>query len=106
MIKKRMTGLRTVELFLYLEFYRTRLPTLGDPWITRLFSLQTDQNGLRDLKIHVYPNDEIPLGMYGSSYSDENMELAKTFDAGLQKRVKEGIEKYQRDTSHDKIIIE
>lgn len=101
LIKKRMTGLRTVELFLYLSFHSMRLPTLDDPWIARLFGLQIGKNGLRDLKIHVCPNFESPFAFQQSMTAYRgNMETATRLNEMFQKRIDEGVEQYQGDTHH------
>lgn len=47
-----MTGLESVEVFIYLE-QRMRVPSTDDEWVSRLFRLQHGPNGLRELKIHV-----------------------------------------------------
>ncbi len=47
-----MTGLESVEVFVYLE-PRMRVPSTEEEWVSRIFSLQHGPNGLRDLKIQV-----------------------------------------------------
>jgi hypothetical protein len=95
LIKKRMTGLRIVELFMYSDFYHTRLPTLGDSWIARLFSLQVDKNGLRDLRIHVFPREDPALRV---QYA-HNREIASKLDKSLQERIRSGVEKYRQESN-------
>lgn len=88
LVKKLMTGLKTVELLMYLySGTTTRLPTLGDPWIVRLFSLQVGGNGLRGLTIRVYRREVREWG-------DTNVVSTAQLDRCLQDKIRGGVERY------------
>jgi len=57
-IKKYMTGLRSVEMYIFLE-KKHQMVSLGEPWIIKLFALQFGRNGQRDFQIHVFPKGEV-----------------------------------------------
>jgi hypothetical protein len=86
-----MTGLQTVEMFIYLDD-TTRLPNLGDPWIVRLFKLQHGDNGLRELKIHMYPRPDTPWTIPHGIRST-NLTLVMQLDKLLQDEIRKGAEK-------------
>ena len=98
MIRKHMTGLQSVEVFVYLDD-STRLPTLGDSWIVRLFKLQHGDNGLRDLKIHVYPGPDAPWTLPPISRT-ANLQYVLQLDKLLQDEIRKGAEKNLRRSSH------
>ena len=90
-IKKYMTGLQSVEVYIFLEKKR-QMPFMGDAWVVRLFDLQVGPNGLRRMKIRVSPMEEPDE----DSQSDEAtfVRRAKRLDELLQQRLKKNIEKY------------
>ena len=96
-----MTGLRTIEVFAYLD-EAGRLPTLGDSWIVRLFQLQHGQNGLRDLKIRVYPGPDGPWMLPNGA---ANHPSVTQLDALLQEKIRKGTEKHLRRSCQAEIIL-
>ena len=86
-----MTGLQTAEVFVYLDD-STRLPTLGDSWIVRLLKLQHGDNGLRNLKIHVFTGPDAPWTLPHGSRS-ANLTLVMQLDKLLQDEIRKGAEK-------------
>ena len=92
-IKKYMTDLQRVEVYIYLE-KKHKMPFMGDAWILRLFDLQVGPNGLRQIKIHVSPKDK--ADDYDLSPSEEAayFRKAKRLDELLQQKLRTNIEKY------------
>ena len=86
-----MTGLQTIEVFAYLD-ESGRLPTLGDSWVVRLFQLQHGQNGLRDLKIRLYPGPDAPWMLPNATRTANHQSVAQ-LDALLQEKIRKGTEK-------------
>ncbi len=91
LIRKHMTGLQTIEVFAYLD-ESGRLPTLGDSWVVRLFQLQHGQNGLRDLKIRLYPGPDAPW-MLPNGARTANHQSVTQLDALLQEKIRKGTKK-------------
>lgn len=98
-----MTGLQTIEVFAYLD-ESGRLPTLGDSWIVRLFQLQHGQNGLRDLKIRVYPGPDAPW-MLPNGARTANHQSVTQLDALLQEKIRNGMEKHLRRSSQAEGVL-
>ncbi|KAL9124899.1 MAG: hypothetical protein Q9217_005827 [Psora testacea] len=90
-IKKYMTGLKSVEMYIYLE-RKQQMSLMGDAWVARLFDLQVGPNGLRQMKIHVSPKK----GMFQYELTGEEAFSKKVqrLDEMLQQRLKENIKKY------------
>ena len=90
-IKKYMTGLEIVKVYIFLE-KKHQMPFMGDAWIARLFDLQIGPNGLRKMKIHLSPK----APQIDSSSSEEGAYTRKVqrLDELLQQRLKKGIENY------------
>ena len=85
-----MTGLQTIEVFAYLDD-SGRLPTLGDSWIVRLFQLQHGQNGLRDLKIRLYPGQaDGPWMPLPNGTRPPNLQSVMQLDELLQEKIRKG----------------
>ena len=91
LIRKHMTGLQTIEVFAYLDD-SGRLPTLGDAWIVRLFQLQHGQNGLRDLKIQLYPGPDAPWMLPNGARPPTHQSVTH-LDALLQEKIRKGTKK-------------
>ena len=90
LIRKHMTGLQTIEVFAYLDD-SGRLPTLGDSWVVRLFQLQHGQNGLRDLKIRLYPGQaDGPWMPLPNGTRPPNLQSVMQLDALLQEKIRKG----------------
>ena len=83
-----MTGRPTIQVFAYLDD-SGRLPTLGDSWIVRLFQLQHGQNGLRDLKIRLFPGPDAPW-MLPNGARPPNLQSVTQLDALLQEKIRKG----------------
>lgn len=82
MIQQLMTGLRLIEVFLYLD-KKMPVPRLGQPWIVNLLALQSGPNGLRSMKLKVFCN----LEEGSATHSDYRKEV-KDFMKGVQKELK------------------
>ena len=85
LIQQMMTGLRSIEAFVYV-WTALEMPASDDPWIAHLLEMQHGANGLRELKIRVVPG---PL-LGGMDYNP-GAEIAR-FDSLLQRMIKKGAE--------------
>lgn len=81
-IQKRMTGLRQIEAYLYLD-KKMPVPKLGQPWIVNLLALQSGPLGLRTMKLKVFCNMEEGT----TSHNDYRKEV-KDFMKGVQKELR------------------
>ena len=95
LIKQTLTGLRTIEAFIYLGGTFT-MPAPNALWIARLLEMQYGTNGLRELKINVLPGPWITL----ANPPDGFFANVARFDSLLQNMIKKGAEKY-RHTNQD-----
>ena len=84
LIQKHMTGLRSVEVFLYLD-KKMAVPQIGQSWVVDLLKLQKGPHGnLRTMQVKVYSNaDEV-----GSSLQSDYKKAASDFMKGLKKEIK------------------
>lgn len=84
MIQKHMTGLRSVEVFLYLD-KKMAVPQMGQSWVVDLLKLQKAPDGrLRTMQVKVYSNaDEVGLALQ-SDYK----KAASDFMKGLRKEIR------------------
>ena len=89
-IKKYMSGLKKIEIYMFLE-KKQPLLTMGDTWIARMLDLQIGPNGLREMKIHVSPGDNDHVNPLSEA---EYLKKAKRLDEQLQQSLKRGIERY------------
>ena len=87
LIEHTLTGLRSVEAFIYVGMSMT-MPASDAPWIARLLEMQHGPNGLRELKITVLPGpfmaDVNPTAIY--------LATVARFDSLLQHMIKKGAE--------------
>ena len=87
LVQQTLTGLRSIEVFVYVW---TGLPRLASdaPWIANLLEMQHGANGLRELKIRVVPGPLVArLDLDCSRLAD-----AARFESLLQHMIKKGAE--------------
>jgi len=92
-----MTGLERIDVLVYADIDLSPI-AVDEPWIGPLFNLQHGANGLRDLKIHVFP---VCGGFYarqpGSPHNlQPHARSAQTdqLDTLLQDMIKKGVEEH------------
>ena len=96
-----MHGLEHIDVFIYAD---VEMPSssISESWFTSLFNLQQGANGLRDLKIHVYPVTayHVVAGSQPLIQPHESTPQTEHLDKTLQERIKKGIEAYsEKDTT-------
>ena len=87
LIKQTLTGLRSIEAFIYVGTELT-MPASDAPWIFHLLEMQHGANGLRELNIRVLPG---PLSAHADP-TDTFLATVARFDSLLQHMVKKGAE--------------
>ena len=87
LIQQTLTGLRSIEAFVYVGTTLT-MPACDAPWIAHLLEMQHGANGLRELKITVLPG---PLMAYVDP-TDNFLASVARFDSLLQHMIKKGAE--------------
>lgn len=88
MIKQNLTGLRSIEAFIYLGGTFT-IPTRNTPWVDQLFEMQHGTNGLRELKINVLPGPWMAF----TNPPDGFIANVARFDSLLQNMIRKGAKK-------------
>lgn len=83
-----MTGLRSIEAFIYLEGTFT-VPTRNTPWLAQLLEMQNGMNGLRELKINVLPGPWMAF----TDPPDGFIANVARFDSLLQNMIRKGAKK-------------
>ncbi|MCJ1452811.1 hypothetical protein MMC28_003156 [Mycoblastus sanguinarius] len=94
-----MKGLRTIEVFIYL---RTEMRGLhmDDPWIVRLLKLQQGANGLRDMRIRVYPGACHCGPIHAIEENCPPRRWASELEAWLQEGTERGVEASAKARTH------
>ena len=87
LIKQTLTGLRSIEAFIYLGGTFT-MPAPNAPWVAQLLEMQHGKKGLRELKIKVLPG---PWMTFANPPDDFLANVAR-FDSLLQAMIKKGAE--------------
>ncbi|KAL9098831.1 MAG: hypothetical protein Q9163_005574 [Psora crenata] len=89
-IKKYLTGLKRLEVYIYLE-KKHQIPSMGDGWVARLFDLQVGPNGLRNMKLYIAP---ITQNFDNSSDDAAFIRKLNRLEDLLQQRLRKNIEDY------------
>lgn len=88
MIKQNLTGLRSIEAFIYLGGTFT-IPTPNTPWAAQLLEMQHGANGLRELKINVLHGPWMAF----TNPPDGFVANVARFDLMLQNMIRKGAKK-------------
>ena len=91
LIKQTLTGLRKIEIFIYVGGMVT-IPAPDAPWIARLLEMQYGTNGLREFKIKVLPG---PFWMVAANPPDGYLASVARLDSLLQSMIKKGAENHR-----------
>ena len=96
LIQQTLTGLRSIEAFVYVGTALT-MPASDAPWIVHLLEMQHGANGLRELKIRVLPG---PLLAHVVP-TDSFLATVARFDSLLQHMIEKGAETTNTHTQKD-----